>query len=228
VVSACVLLTCLLEPPPLRAEPVTVTGGDVQVSVLIHSARIHFRAENFFVSTGTADFRSALAEYYFPLGSTVTLGGVWRPTDLRGGEAVVNGVSYPEVRFGYGSSGGTFVTAPVTLTGEGLIIVSVPFSFTGFVTGLPPWACCEDAAPLFTTTLTGSGVARAAFLGFSDIGIASPVNLPGTDYHVQYVFADPIPEPGTLLLVGGAALALAARRRLRRRCSVPGLSPGAQ
>jgi hypothetical protein len=83
------------------AEPVVVTGGNVQVAVLIQSARIAMTGDDFLVHTGTADFFADVREFVFPIGTTVTLGGVWRPTDLRGGEATFQGVHYPDVRFGH-------------------------------------------------------------------------------------------------------------------------------
>jgi hypothetical protein len=35
------------------------------------------------------------------------------------------------ILFGESSSGGTFVTRPVTLSGDGLVTMIVPFTFTG-------------------------------------------------------------------------------------------------
>jgi hypothetical protein len=87
------------------------------------------------------------------------------------------------------------------------------------VTGLP-----EDAFdPLFSADLVGHGFARVAFMMFPDLGFVSAVNLPGTDYHLEYIFTpQPIPEPATLLLVGGGVLAMAGRRCLRRRGRIAG------
>ena len=219
-----VLLAGVLVPLALHADPVTVTGGSVQVAPGINSARITFIGDDFMVSTGTADFVTEVAMSPFPLGTPVTLGGVWQPSDLRGGEALVEGVSYPpssEIRFGAGSSGGTFVTDPVTLEGHsGLVVLTVPFTFSGLVTGLPAWACCRPADPLFSIRLVGSGFARAAFFFNPELQLVDRAELPGTDFSLEYVFTSrapaPIPEPGTLALVGGGALAVAIGRRLRR------------
>ena len=71
--------------------------------------------------------------------------------------------------------------------------------------------------PVFTTALIGSGTARAAFFGvlaqFDDTVLHSPVDLPGADFNLEYVFSPaPIPEPGTLVLLCTGVLGIAAVR----------------
>jgi hypothetical protein len=115
-----------------------MTGGTVQVEVSISNARITFLGDNFMVRTGTEDFRTDVgSKNPFSSGTAINLGGVWHPTDTRGGEAIFNGVHYPELYFGFSTSGGTFVTPSVTPTGLGEQILTVPFTFSGFVTA---WA----------------------------------------------------------------------------------------
>jgi hypothetical protein len=200
---------------PLHAEPVAVTNGTVQVSVTIHSARIAFGGDGFSLRTGTEDFFTAIADWPFQSGTMLTLGGTWRPTDTRGAVATFGGVHYPEVYVGFAQSGGTFTTPAFALQGEGSTTITVPFSFVGFVNAYASQMQDFGEAPLFSTTLTGSGWARAQFL-FRD-GLASPVELPGADYHLEYVFTDPIPEPATLLLVGGGVAVVARLRKRRAR-----------
>ena len=87
--------------------------------------------------------------------------------------------------------------------------VKVPFAFTAAVTGF----AVEDAAlavPLFNATLVGQGTATLEFLE----GFGGKFYEP----YVTYTFSatpDPIPEPGTLLLLA-TGVAMGARHWRRR------------
>ena len=214
---------------PLRADPITVTGGTVEVYASLRQARITFVANDFRLETGTEDFFTFVGALSpFPAGTAVNLGGVWRPTDVRGGEAIVNGVHYEEIYFGNLQSGGTFTTSSVVLSGEGIQTVKVPFTFTGFVTGFSSInAQPEDV--VFTASLVGSGTTTAGFFGVppegADPALYYPASLPGRDdAQLAYVFSPAaVPEPGTLALLGtGLApfLVAAYRRRSTRGTGV--------
>ena len=134
-----------------------------------------------------------------------------------------NGVHYDELYFGISQSGGTFVTPSFTLTGEiGLQTIELPFTFTGFVTAFSsPSAQPENV--VFTATLFGVGTARATFFGLPpEPGRPMTFNTGALDYVFSPVGA-PIPEPGTLALLGTGALLMIAGKN--RRGSRPGPRP---
>jgi len=212
-------------PRPVWADPIPLTGGCVQVGIPPSSGRITFMGDDFMLRTGTEDFRISFAILWpFPAGTSIDLGGVWHPSDVRGAEATVNGVHYPQLYVGHGTSGGTFTTPSLVLTGEGTQIVTEPFSFTGFVSAFDsPQAAPGFDQPVFTATLVGQGTVRAAFAWIppEDVfpGAYTPVTLPGADYHVEYVFGPAVvtPEPASVVLLGTGVLALLyARGRAKR------------
>ena len=169
-------------PRPVWADPITLTGGSVQAAVLgISGARITFIGDDFMLRTSTEDFRvSFVTPGLIPAGTSIDLGGVWRPGDVRGAEAIVDGVHYSNLYVGFGTSGGTFTTPSLVLTGEGTQIVTEPFSFTGFVSAFDnPQASPGDDQPVFSATLVGQGTARAAFAWIPPEGA-----LPGGDMPV--------------------------------------------
>jgi hypothetical protein len=216
IVSTTLALLLVTLPSTLRADPITVTGGHVQVETSLSLARILLTGRDFALSTGTEDFFSDLrqcapCEPNVP----VSLGARWAPTGINGGSATVNGVHFSEVFFGPGSSG-TFTTPAMTLAGSGPVTVTLPFTFRGTVTG---FASSAFADPVFTTALAGSGTARARFntFVFDRTTLFSATDLPGADFQLEYVFSgvSPTPEPATLLLMASGALVLEARRRRR-------------
>ena len=106
------------------------------------------------------------------------------------------------------------------LTELGSTLVEVPFTLTAVMNGYleSPVTRPSDALPIFTLQLTGSGRASASFIGLADE--VSPTGRSfslGSFMRYEFVQPQPVPEPGTLFLVGGAIGALAARRSLRSR-----------
>jgi PEP-CTERM motif len=194
----------LLVPARAAAEPVTITAGHFETNLFLGLARVMLEGDDFFLQTGASGFRSELA-FCSPCApeDPVTLSGTLQTTELRGGEARVNGVDYGEVLIGNFS--GTFTTGVATLTGADQV-VTLPFVFSGMVSGF----LNETSPPLFTTTLSGAGIATASFTAFEG-GLVN-----ARDLRYDFTAAEPVPEPATVLLVS-AGLAFAARRRMRRR-----------
>jgi hypothetical protein len=136
-------------------------------------------------------------------GSTVSLFAAWSGSDLQGG-ATLDGQSYS---LGIGH---TDAEALVEFTGSVVMpplvgdssFVSAPFLFSG-IFNYPDFVLPSEA-------LTGRGTAT--------LTLRQSENTPG---HWAYISAryefEPVPEPGTILLVGGGLAALAARARKRTR-----------
>jgi hypothetical protein len=79
----------------------------------------------------------------------------------------------------------------------------MPFSFVGVLNGYDIFR--RDTFLLFSSELTGSGTALLRFSGSPSGGL--------TYRQTEYQFVDPVPEPGTMTLVGSAALLIAGARR---------------
>ena len=141
-------------------------------------------------------------------GSTLNVGGVFDASQLNigfsRGTVIINGVTFTNVFF----TGSLNFTGSVVLPSDFVNdhIVDVPFTMQGQLQGFIP---CSDAEPftpcqqVFDITLTGSGIAHANFQFF---GTRS----------VSYAFAEPVPEPATLGLLGVGLLSLNAFRKRRR------------
>ena len=114
-----------------------------------------------------------------------------------------DGVSgYPVIRFN--------IAAPaVTLDPDSGMprfkVFQVPFTFAGQLTAFPTPALTGE--PLFDVVLTGQGTARLSM--FVEDGLYSFSSL---DYNFEA--ADPVPEPGTILLLSAGGALLWRRRRV--------------
>jgi hypothetical protein len=131
------------------------------------------------------------------------------------GSATVGGVMYPYPMFFSGAlafSGGSFTLPEFSGPEDRVLTFLQPFTFTGTVSGFDRLLeGPTELFPLFTTSLAGAGTAQLHFLGTSFEG-RSIYSYLGTTYD----FADPVPEPATILLTASGLSALVAVRRRRR------------
>jgi hypothetical protein len=203
------------------ADSFTITSGTVQVETTLSLARIAMVGDGFVFTGGTEDFFSDLrfCKPCEPAGVPVSLGATWRPGGNNGARAIVNGVPFDDVTFGPGTSG-TFTTAAITLSGSSPLTVSTPFTFSGVIRG---YSSTQFDNLLFTASVSGRGTARAQFAPFDAGGetLFYNVDLPGKDFHLEYVFSElaPTPEPATAWLIGAGVVFVGAYRRRRARVS---------
>ena len=82
----------------------------------------------------------------------------------------------------------------------------VPFTFAGVMNGFleHPLTRPSDALPIFTVELGGSGRASARFFGLVDDNGARVYSVFPDSIRYDFTTSEPVPEPWTLLLVGGA------------------------
>jgi hypothetical protein len=203
---------CLLVAPVGRAaaDPITtviITSGELVGDSL--GARAVLVGADFRV-TGSGDvvggfWGPAVACVPCPPGSALNLGAHWSGGDFQGIVAV-GGQSYP---MGSGESGtasvdAVWVASAVAPNFTGALNASIvtPFTFSG--TFLYP---LSDPRP--RVSLLGAGTATINLDWHSD-------GFWLLD-HARYEFqsADPVPEPGTLLLIGAGAVSALARHRRR-------------
>ncbi|HEV3470265.1 MAG TPA: PEP-CTERM sorting domain-containing protein [Pyrinomonadaceae bacterium] len=209
IAPALLLITCALCVSEARADTFVVTGG----SAVVGSA---LGGDFSFLGSGmSVAGHLAWGPGIEPFHPGQTFGVLTRNTsgDIGAGPATVNGTFYPQIFYG-GVIDLNLVMPPLDWR-EGTFSIVVPFTLTGTLSG-----CAtnnENQGPcagglVFDTLLTGHGLANINLFGF--VGTHPSLSISS----ITYNFADPVPEPATLVLLStGLAGAAAAARRRRRK-----------
>jgi PEP-CTERM motif-containing protein len=216
-VTAGVLFIVLLAAHDIHADPIIVDGlitktGEFSPAAIQFSATDNFSFSGFITPFASFAHPCSTGIWFHCLpGSTLQLGGIASGSDVLG--TVTIGTESFRASGGLGTGSlhlvfdGGAVLPPV---GEPAGLVSAPFSLTGqwafpFVSG-------QEFRPGFS--FSGSGTV-SAFIAPSLIESPPGWRLTGLEYRFGSDL-EPIPEPGTLLLMATGLAALARRQFARR------------
>ena len=189
--------TLILDTPPLRVAPVTLTGSNFSANIV--SLNGGFGLSFCGLSGGPC--------------TSANLSWVSSSGDLSG-SFILNGMTFPANLLGLQFNSVTFVIPPEFFN-SAAIRVTAPFTFSGGAGG---------ATPEFPTVvpLTGVGTVHVSFINARVPHGASGFFLDRADYifgpQVPNVTVEAVPEPMTLLLFasGVAGTAIRLRRRSKR------------
>jgi hypothetical protein len=212
------LFTILLYPAAASADPITVTGGEL--IMIGRTGSMELTGHQGFSLTGRVDGASGVFQPWIQCittpectpGTSVSLRAFWSGSDVRNGILTFEGETYP-VREIDGASvavefSGSFIAPPFAPSA----VVTAPFMLVPFTPALRGSQFSLPYPGPALVPLAGSGMATINLLPLGPL-------VPGvwTVDSVRYDFsAEPVPEPGTLVLVG-LGVAGAARRVTRAR-----------
>lgn len=216
------LIAALAFPAKLAADPVTVTGGHLLVTG--SSGSLELTGERgFSLSATVSTFSGVFAPDACDTpdcepGTTVSLHAHWVGLDVRGGILTFDGETYP-LRDDAAAAGvdfqGSFIAPPIARSA----VVTAPFLLPPRIPGTSGGSGFSLPFPGGSFALQGNGTATINLSQYFENSPEGPRFLNAwTVESVRYDFsaAEPVPEPGTLLLAG-LGIAGIARRVSRRR-----------
>lgn len=207
--ALCTLLfIVVLTPSSAHADTFVITSGTLTVTGPVGGPVFNLSGDNFSLS-GTGGERGASAPQVSCLpctpGSIITVGGNFLGSSLGGGTAIFNGVNRGAGFGGAFQLTGPPIEVPFSLTA---LTITSPFTFQGHLIVCPE--TCFLGPQVFSADLIGGGTARI------DLVVTILNGRPlFTFQKVTYNFE--VPEPASILLLGGGLAALGARLRYRRR-----------
>jgi hypothetical protein len=205
------LLVAAFTPSTTRADTVFITSGTLTVTGPQGGPNFILFGNNFFAVGGGERGASGpqITCSACTSGSFVTVFGNFVGSSLGGGAIIFNGVDHSGGFAGAFSLTGPPLEIPFSLSN---ISVTSPFVFSGRLISCPQ--DCFVGPQVFSVDLIGGGAATIDLL-FS--GLTSNGKAIFTFQKVTYNFE--VPEPASLLLLGGGLALLGAmlRRRTRRK-----------
>ena len=187
------------------ADPIAITGGSVFIGSIQFGPFPPFGIELLGNDTAIRGVTFAQVRPFVRVGEVVDLSDTIGITSVTFGpfEQTVHGVTYNDVLI-QGSL--NFAATPFIVPRAAVGQFNTSFTMTGAVSIFERQGA---GAPLFTTTLTGSGTAGISLE--RDMGDGS-FSTGATGFSFEPAREAPVPEPGTLLLIA-AGLAVAAFKR---------------
>jgi hypothetical protein len=205
------LLIVVFTPATTRADPVVITGGFIFVSGM-HGPLYSLVGNNFAVIGGAGDHGATGPGLCAPCvaGAVIPLNSSYVGLSLGMGSAIVDGSFYPDVIFrGVFDLAGDPIVIPDSTS---RLTLTAPFSFSGVIVGCPR-GDPNCPAPLFTTQLTGTGLATVNLSVIFDFQ-----GRPLFEFEdVTYAFNQNIPEPASILLLVTGLAALGVKKLKRKR-----------
>ena len=215
---ALLFLGLFLFPSQARADAVVIDSGYLRIADG-STPSYAFAGQGLAVSNsrGGSDFGSVSARRCQPCfsGDTISLNSGWAgELGLGLGAATVNGTAYPVMYYTGRINFAGSAVMPFVDTSADTISLDFAFTFSGQMNGyLNNPIIGNQGPPIFSTMLSGQGIATLQFYTFLNPNGIRQFSWFGTTYNFQPA---PTPEPTTLLLLGTGLAGLAARARKRR------------